>query len=203
MKRWMRWSNGSTDQAASVEQVFDASGSALDDVIAAFKAGDEIAVRAVCEEISCRITDELPAVLPTPDPDLTRALQALIDDGNELRWTSRELADPLTRRAEGNPAGPFWRSRVEPPHGGIDLRARLPRFSIRPVRLKLEHPGARHEQGGLRFVVIAVAIPDAAAWITAARANGSSTGHGSPGGTAGPPASRYDCRGTWSSRRRG
>ena len=93
MDAMAEWLDGPGDDA---EQVFDAAGSALDDFVAAFKAGDEFTVRAVCDKISCLITDELPALLPTPDPDLTRALQALIDDGNELRWTRREFADPLT-----------------------------------------------------------------------------------------------------------
>jgi hypothetical protein len=81
---------------AGAEDAFEASGSALDQVIAAFKAGDETAIRTVCTDITRVLTDELPAVLPTPDPDLTRALQALIDDGNELAWASRDLTEPLT-----------------------------------------------------------------------------------------------------------
>ena len=62
----------------------------------AFKRGDEAAVRGACDRITGRIIEELPAALPTPDPDLTLALQALIDDGNELRWAESELADPPT-----------------------------------------------------------------------------------------------------------
>ena len=54
------------------------------------------AVRGACDRITGRIIEELPAALPTPDPDLTLALRALIDDGNELRWTESELADPPT-----------------------------------------------------------------------------------------------------------
>ena len=45
MDAMVEWLDG---PGGDVEQVFDASGSALDDVIAAFKAGDEVAVRAVC-----------------------------------------------------------------------------------------------------------------------------------------------------------
>ena len=81
---------------AGAEQAFEASGSALDDVIAAFKAADETAIKAVCDKITHLLTEELPTVLPTPNPDLTRALQALIDDANEINWASGELADPLT-----------------------------------------------------------------------------------------------------------
>jgi Sel1 repeat len=62
----------------------------------AFKRGDEAAVRGACDRITGRIIEELPAALPTPDPDLTLALWALIDDGIELRWTESELADPPT-----------------------------------------------------------------------------------------------------------
>ena len=62
----------------------------------AFKRGDEAAVRGACDRITGRIIEELPAALPTPDPDLTLALRALIDHGNELRWTESELADPPT-----------------------------------------------------------------------------------------------------------
>ena len=62
----------------------------------AFKRGDEAAVRGACDRITGRIIEELPAALPTPDPDFTLALRALIDDGNELRWAESELADPPT-----------------------------------------------------------------------------------------------------------
>jgi TPR repeat protein len=79
-----------------VEDVFEASGAELDEVNEAFKRGDEAAVRGACDRITRLIIEELPAALPTPDPDLTRALQALIDDGNELRWAEGELADPPT-----------------------------------------------------------------------------------------------------------
>ena len=64
-----------------VEEAFEASGSALDVVTDAFKRGDEAAVRAACTKITRLLTDELPAAMPTPDPDLTRALQILESAG--------------------------------------------------------------------------------------------------------------------------
>jgi TPR repeat protein len=93
MDAMVEWLDG---PGAGVEDAFVASDSALDEIINAFKRGDGAAVRAACNKITRVLTHELPAALPTPDPDLTRALQALIDDGNELSWADRELAGPLT-----------------------------------------------------------------------------------------------------------
>jgi hypothetical protein len=93
MDAMVEWLDG---PGIGVEEAFEASGSALDEVTDAFKRGDEAAVRAACTKITRLLTDELPAAMPTPDPDLTRALQALIDDANEMSWAERELADPPT-----------------------------------------------------------------------------------------------------------
>jgi TPR repeat protein len=57
-----------------------------------------IAIRAACNKSADPLINQLPAELPTPDPDLTRALQALIDDANEMRWAGRDLSDPLTAK---------------------------------------------------------------------------------------------------------
>jgi len=91
----LEWLDG---LGTGVEDVLEASGAELDEVNEAFKRGDESAVRGACDRITNLIIEELPATLPTPDPDITRALRALIDDGNELRWAERELADPPTAR---------------------------------------------------------------------------------------------------------
>ena len=40
--------------------------------------------------------NQLPGVLPTPDPDLNRALLAVLDDGIELNSTIQAFADPPT-----------------------------------------------------------------------------------------------------------
>ena len=40
--------------------------------------------------------NQLPGVLPTPDPDLNRALQAVLDDGIELNSAIQAFADPPT-----------------------------------------------------------------------------------------------------------
>ena len=51
---------------------------------------------AVTRKMCSRFIDELPALLPTPDPELNRVLQGLIDDAHEWSWTDRELSDPPT-----------------------------------------------------------------------------------------------------------
>jgi TPR repeat protein len=57
---------------------------------------DEATTRATFRNVCGRFIDELPAALPSPDPELNRALQGLIDDANEWTWTDRELSDLLT-----------------------------------------------------------------------------------------------------------
>jgi hypothetical protein len=93
MDAMLEWLDG---PGTGLEDVFEASGPALDEVTDAFKHGDEAAVRTACTKVARLLTDELPASLPTPDPDLTRALQALIDDANEMSWAQRELAGSPT-----------------------------------------------------------------------------------------------------------
>jgi len=78
MDAMVEWLDG---PGIGVEEAFEASGSALDEVTDAFNRGDEAAVRAACTKITRLLTDELPAAMPTPDPDLTRALQILESAG--------------------------------------------------------------------------------------------------------------------------
>ena len=95
MDAMVEWLDG---PGALLETSFATADSSMDAIVAAFKRGDESAVRAIANEIARLIIDQLPPALPTPDPDLTRALRALIDDGVELRSTDRELVAPLTPR---------------------------------------------------------------------------------------------------------
>ena len=53
-------------------------------------------LRSACQGITDSLTIRLPASLPTPDPDLTNALQFLVDDGTELKSACDELDDPPT-----------------------------------------------------------------------------------------------------------
>jgi hypothetical protein len=83
---------------ASVGEAIEAAESAIGEFIDAMDHRDAIAIRAACNKSADPLINQLPAELPTPDPDLTRALQALIDDANEMSWTGRGLSDPLTAK---------------------------------------------------------------------------------------------------------
>jgi hypothetical protein len=87
------WLDGPGDVVA---EAFDSAFTLLIEMGESPQRPDEGAVRALLNKICHRFIDELPTVLPTPDPELTRVLQGLIDDANEWSWTDRELSDPLT-----------------------------------------------------------------------------------------------------------
>jgi TPR repeat protein len=78
-----------------VGEAFDAGLTAIIEV-GRSDSRTEAAGRAVYRDVCGRFIEELPAVLPTPDPELTRTLQGVLDDANEWVWTDRELSDPLT-----------------------------------------------------------------------------------------------------------
>jgi len=79
-----------------VGESFETAMHAFDDLSDSFRRADTAALRAANRDMCVRFIDELPAVIPTPDPELTRALQGLLDDAHEWLWTERELSDPLT-----------------------------------------------------------------------------------------------------------
>jgi hypothetical protein len=81
-----------------VGEAFEAALDSIIEVGTSSERVDLAAGRATFRNACGRFIDELPAVLPTPDPELTRVLQGLIDDANEWNWTDRELSDPLTPR---------------------------------------------------------------------------------------------------------
>ena len=87
------WMN---DSGVVVGEAFENAITAVNEAINSAHRADEAAARAMIRNICRRFIDELPAVLPTPDPELTRVLQGLLDDANEWSWTDRELPDTLT-----------------------------------------------------------------------------------------------------------
>ena len=95
MDAMLDWLDG---PGASVADAIEAAESAIEDFIGALDHRDAMAIRAACNKSADPLINQLPAELPTPDPDLTRALQALIDDANEMSWASRDLSDPLTAK---------------------------------------------------------------------------------------------------------
>ena len=82
---------------AVLDEAFRTLDSAIDEIMdGTSKWRDETSLRALNAQLSRLVTDALSGGLPTPDPDLTRALQGVLDDADEFRWTDRELATPLT-----------------------------------------------------------------------------------------------------------
>ena len=60
---------------------------------------DVRAAKAACEDTTQPVTIRLPAVLPTPDPDMTNGFQSLVDAGNKLAEKCEALTDPPTPTA--------------------------------------------------------------------------------------------------------
>ena len=73
--------------------------SALDEIMDAMRVRDTSALKAASMKPARTLGNQLPGVLPTPDPDLNRALQAVLDDGIELNSAIQAFADPPTTRA--------------------------------------------------------------------------------------------------------
>jgi TPR repeat protein len=93
MDAMVEWLDG---PGAVLGEAVETTHTALTEMSNSSQRTDEAAVRAMYDKVCRRLIDELPAILPTPDPDLTRALQGVIDDANEWSWTDRDLSDPLT-----------------------------------------------------------------------------------------------------------
>ena len=70
--------------------------SALDEIMDAMRVRDTSALKAASMQPARTLGNQLPGVLPTPDPDLNRALQAVLDDGIELNSAIQAFADPPT-----------------------------------------------------------------------------------------------------------
>ena len=67
---------------------------ALDNVVAAKNDGDVSAMKSACQQVSEQLTVQLAAHLPTPEPDLTHALQSVVDAGATFATKCDALTDP-------------------------------------------------------------------------------------------------------------
>ena len=70
-----------------------------DKLNAALDQQDVRGTKVACDDTTQPITIRLPAVLPTPDPDMTNGFQSLIDAGNNLAQKCAALTDPPTPEA--------------------------------------------------------------------------------------------------------
>ena len=87
------WLDGpGTSAGAAMED----AASALDEIMDAMRVRDTSALKAASMKPARTLGNQLPGVLPTPDPDLNRALQAVLDDGIELNSAIQAFADPPT-----------------------------------------------------------------------------------------------------------
>jgi hypothetical protein len=66
---------------------------AEDSMTTAMKAHDVYNTRLTCRQVTEPLTIDLSSQLPTPDPDLTNVLQALVNDGNQRAHACNGLAD--------------------------------------------------------------------------------------------------------------
>jgi TPR repeat protein len=81
---------------AGAEETMDVATSAMNAIMDALRVRKISALKAATMELSHTLASRLPAVLPSPDPALNRAVQAVIHDGNELNLAVRAFADPPT-----------------------------------------------------------------------------------------------------------
>lgn len=66
----------------------------LDAMSAAANRGDIRSAKASCDEIAQQLAGRIPKALPTPDPDMTAALQSVIDAGHTLAARCAALTSP-------------------------------------------------------------------------------------------------------------
>lgn len=86
------WLDGpGTSAGAAMED----AASALD-IMDAMRVRDNSALKAASMKLTRTLGNQLPGVLPTPDPDLNRALRAVLDDGIELDSAIQAFADSPT-----------------------------------------------------------------------------------------------------------
>ena len=82
-----QWASASI---SDVKAAYDESSNAIDRFEALQKSPDVNAAKAECEDMTQPIDIKLAATLPTPDPDLTNALQAIIDDARNVATQLRK-----------------------------------------------------------------------------------------------------------------
>jgi hypothetical protein len=68
----------------------------VDRMTAAIDAQDSAGLRDACQNVTDPLTIRLPASLPTPDADMTGALQQLVKDAEVLKSACDEFGDPPT-----------------------------------------------------------------------------------------------------------
>jgi hypothetical protein len=82
LREFGRWMDGPGQGA---EAATDAAAKGFARMNQANNAGDIAGFSNACPGVTNPLTIRLPASLPTPDPDLTNALQFLVDDGKALK----------------------------------------------------------------------------------------------------------------------
>jgi hypothetical protein len=83
-------------EGADLEETMEAVNSVMDRIRDAAGVRDTAALKAASADLTRVLTGRLAPTLPTPDPDLNRALRALIDDGEEVNAAVQPFADPPT-----------------------------------------------------------------------------------------------------------
>lgn len=82
---------------SDVKAAYDESSNAIDRFEALQQSPDVNAAKAECQDMTQPVNIKLAARVPTPDPDLTIALQVVIDNaGNVGTSCAKALTDPST-----------------------------------------------------------------------------------------------------------
>ena len=88
MSAWMKGHiDGGGTLLGSVMTTIDAMNAAAD-------KGDIGAAKASCDDVAQQLATRIPTALPTPDPDMTAALQSVIDAGHALSARCAALTNP-------------------------------------------------------------------------------------------------------------
>jgi hypothetical protein len=83
-------------EGADLEETMEAVALAMERIRDAMGVRDTAALKAASADLTRVLTGRLQTTLPTPDPDLNRALRSFIDDGDELNAAAQPFADPPT-----------------------------------------------------------------------------------------------------------
>jgi hypothetical protein len=93
LKEFGEWFDGAGQGAF---EATDAASKSIDRMGQAADEGDTGRFRAACQDATDPLTIRLPASLPTPDSDLTKALQALVGEAKTLSAACGTVSDPPT-----------------------------------------------------------------------------------------------------------
>jgi prophage DNA circulation protein len=88
MWEWVRASSGTLDTVTTVTHQVRPR---VQDALTARDVGD---IRFYCSQMVAPVTVEMSAIVDTPDPDLSRAMQSVVDSARDIEARCATLAEP-------------------------------------------------------------------------------------------------------------